>query len=115
MMKPMYFTMPALAALLARGACHGTPVEPVPDEDVRSIPPDARPSPLGLSRVVLAIPRGDAIGSTSPRGFGILCRGPYGTVARSAIAGHMEKPAMREAFYDTMASQGYDVTGSPSL
>jgi S1-C subfamily serine protease len=114
-MKHSILILPFLSTLLGLSACYGVPVEPVPYEDTREIPPDARPSPLGLKKVVLAIPRGETIGSTSPRGLGFLCRGPYGMVTRSVITGHMEKPSMREAFYDTMESQGYDVTGSPGL
>ncbi len=102
-------------ALLSLTACYGVRVEPVENAATLYMPEDARPTPMGLNKIVLSIPRGETIGSTSPRGLGILCRGPYGVVTRSSIVSHMEKPAMREAFYDTMESQGYDVTGSPSL
>jgi serine protease Do len=101
--------------ILSLSACYGVQVKPVPSEQALDIPEDARPAPIGLDKIVLAIPRGETIGSISPRGFGILCRGPYGTVSRSSVIGHMEKPAMRDAFYDTMSGQGYDVTGSASL
>lgn len=114
--RVMRKTLLLLAALpLILTACSGVTVDPVAAEQPISMPEDARPAPMGLNKIVLAIPRGDTIGSISPRGMGILCRGPYGVVTRPSIASHMEKPAMREAFYDTMAAQGYDVTGSPSL
>ena len=109
--------IPALAvlSLCSLTACYGVRVDPVENAAALDMPEDARPTPMGLNKIVLSIPRGETIGSTSPRGFGLLCRGPYGVVTRSSIVSHMEKPAMREAFYDTMESQGYDVTGSPSL
>lgn len=114
-MKQNLFFICLLIALSVLTSCYGVKVDSVPNGETLAIPADAKPSPLGLNKVVLAIPRGDTIGSISPRGFGILCRGPYGNVSRSTITAHMEKPAMREAFYDTMESQGYDVTGSPAI
>lgn len=96
-------------------ACYGVQVDPVASQQPLAMPEDARPTPMGLNKIILSIPRGDTIGSVSPRGMGILCRGPYGVVTRPSIVSHMEKPAMREAFYDTLEAQGFDVTGSPAL
>lgn len=114
-MKHKLFFICLLLPVFFVSACYGVKVDAVPHENVQAIPTDAKPSPVGLNKVVLAIPRGDTIGSISPRGFGILCRGPYGNVSRATITSHLEKPALREAFYDTMESQGYDVTGSPAI
>lgn len=111
----LFFIIAALVPLLSLAGCYGVPVEKVPYHDTLPVPLDAKPSPIGIKTIVLNIPRGDTIGSSSPRGLGILCRGPYGMIPRSAIAAHVEKQEMREAFYDTMKSQGYDVTGSPSI
>ncbi len=115
MMKKPFFIFFLSGTLLLLGGCYGVPVEPVAYGETLPVPPDAEPSPIGIKAIVLAIPRGDTIGSSSPRGLGILCRGPYGMITRSAIAAHLEKQQMQDAFYDTMKSQGYDVTGSPSI
>lgn len=104
-----------LFPLLLLSGCYGIQVPKTPAEESLAMPEDARPTPMGLNKIVLGIPRGDTIGSISPQGLGILCRGPYGVVTRSSVVGHMEKPAMRESFYDTMSANGYDVTGSPTL
>lgn len=105
----------ALGLFLILPACTGVTVPKTPAEQALDMPVDARPAPLRLDKIVLAIPRGETIGSISPRGFGILCRGPYGVVSRGTVAGHLEKPAMRDAFNDALAGQGYDITGSSSL
>lgn len=104
-----------LIALLLLSGCYGVAVKPVPSETALDIPQDARPSPIWLSKILLALPRGDTIGSISPRGFGILCRGPYGAVSRTSVTSHMEKAAMRDVFNDTLSGQGYDVAGSSTV
>jgi serine protease Do len=113
-MKNLRLLIPVLP-LFVLNACYGIEVPKTPAEESRAMPEDARPTPMGLNKIVLGIPRGDTIGSISPQGLGILCRGPYGVVTRSSVVSHMEKPAMRESFYDTMSANGYDVTGSPTL
>lgn len=113
-MKNLRPLIPVLP-LLFLSACYGVEVPITPAEKSLAMPEDARPAPMCLNKIVLGIPRGDTIGSISPQGLGILCRGPYGVVTRSSVVGHMEKPAMRESFYDTMSASGYDVTGSPTL
>jgi S1-C subfamily serine protease len=113
-MKNMHHLIPVFS-LFFLSACYGIAVPKTPAEESLSMPEDAHPTPMGLNKIVLGIPRGDTIGSISPQGLGILCRGPYGVVTRSSVVSHMEKPAMRESFYDTMSANGYDVTGSPTL
>lgn len=110
-----YFLVLIFPILIALSGCYGVQVKPVASESALDMPQDARPAPLGLSKIVLAIPRGDTIGSISPRGLGILCRGPYGVVSRSSVVSHLEKSSMRDSFNDTMTGQGYDITGSSTL
>ncbi|MDB5490969.1 MAG: hypothetical protein JWO78_818 [Micavibrio sp.] len=112
-MKKIIFVM--LLSLLPLSGCYGVQVRPVPAEPPLSMPLDARPSPVWLSKMQLAIPHGDTIGSVSPRGMGILCRGPYGVVSRASVTSHMESKSMRDAFNDTLSAQGYDVAGSSTV
>ena len=109
------FILIILFSILSLTGCYGVQVNPVPAEQSLSMPQDARPSPIWLSKMQLAIPHGDTIGSVSPRGMGILCRGPYGLVSRSSITGHMENKSMRDSFNDTLSAQGYDVAGASTV
>lgn len=112
---PFLISFICLPLLLPLAGCYGVPVEPAAYDEILPVPPDATPSPVRLGPVNLALPRGDTIGSASPRGLGILCRGPYGMITRAAVAKHIDGSGMRDSFYDTMKAIGYDVTGSPSL
>lgn len=78
-----------------------------------SIPNDARPAPLRLAKIDIDIPRGTQVGSISPRG--LHCGGPYGRLDRGDVVAMAQRKTLKEAFHDTLSSNGYDVTGGPSL
>jgi serine protease Do len=109
------FILVMLFSVLTLSGCYGVQVTPVLAEQSLTMPQDARPSPIWLSKMQLAIQHGDTIGSVSPRGMGILCRGPYGVVSRASVTSHMESKSMRDAFNDTLSAQGYDVAGASTV
>lgn len=101
------------AALLS--ACGGLNVEKVPLGQAETPPADAQPSPIGFNKIYYAIPTGTPVKSYSAKGMlGVIsCSAPFG-VAESGISSRsFPNDSLREIFFDTLESEGYDVAGNP--
>jgi serine protease Do len=92
-------------------ACTSLPVEKVLLQSVPEAPQDAHPSPVGFNQLRYAIPTGTTtIGYSmrSPRCPMVMRRVQQGINVRLFV-----DDTYRRLFRDTLAGQGYDITGDP--
>ena len=82
-------------------------VPKVEEKPFLAVPQDAKPSPIGLNTIRLAIPRGMTIGAYNP---GWDCTLPWGELSSREITRHLERPEMRRTFNQALEAQGYDIT-----
>lgn len=115
LMKKYIFMAALFLSLSTLPACYGVNVPQSDYARPQSMPLDARPAPVRLSKVVMAIPRGETIASVSPRGVGLLCGGSYGMVPRSKIVNDFDDADFKDLFKDTMQAQGYDVSDNSAI
>ncbi len=115
-LKTLYLAFLALGILIL-GAC-GLPIEKVPLSAPIIPTEDARPSPIGFNKIRFAVPTGTPTIANAPANFWewfwASCDGPFGLTGQGGLRGRsFPSDAIREVFYNTMESLGYDVAGDP--
>lgn len=103
-------------AMLVLTACGGLHVKEVPLETPQIPPTDAKPIPIGFSKIRLAVPTGVPVTSSSAKGLlgWFACSWPYGVTGTGLRGRRFPSDEWREIFIETMEGLGYSVTGSPS-
>ncbi len=104
-----------IGAVLLLSACSGLTVEKAPLAQQHEAPEDARPAPVGFSKIRFAIPTGTPVRSYSPKGaLGLLeCGPPYGMEEGGTSSRSFPNDDSRRIFLDTLEGEGYDVAGDP--
>lgn len=97
-------------ALLSLNACMA-PVKKVAYQDAAPVPENAHPAPFRLSNILLRLPLGHTIGNYGTEALDLFCMGGF-EAESNILRVNIDPPSARKAFYQTMASLGYDVTGS---
>ncbi len=97
-------------ALLTLSACMA-PVKKVDYQEATPVPETAHPAPFRLGNILLRLPLGHTIGNYGTETLDLFCMGGF-EAESNILRVNIDPPSARKAFYQTMASLGYDVTGS---
>lgn len=98
----------AVASLLLLAACSTMPEAAF--DAAPPLPETAHPAPIGFSHLAWRVPTGSPGGRVGS-GF---CLVKYAVESRE-IKSSVERGDIRDAFFDTLRGEGYDLTGSPDL
>jgi S1-C subfamily serine protease len=85
---------------------------PLPD-----VPEDSHPAPIAFSHLELDLPTGQDIGEIGTQAAPFPCMWPYKPLRRKALADSLSGTGNRDddlkrIFHDTLAGEGYDITGT---
>lgn len=102
-----------LCALTIVSACANTVKEVSHTKTLRTVPDNARPTPLFFKDAKIILPPGATIGYK--RQGTAFCIPPHIPLSRTALNGINETKYLKETFKHTLESQGYDITGGLHL